>query len=165
MPPSGLVADATGIDLGLGTGVETGGGGADGRGRGTGSGTGSGDGAGSTRYARARWIMKPTDADFHRVWPAREVSGKRVRQNGWAYLGCRVKPNGQPYDCRTLYETPASIGMGAAAIDVATRSRVRPVTRNGVAWADVPVLIPVVFGPNAIKIPRVNEAASALPAR
>jgi len=88
-----------------------------------------------------------------------------VRQDGWAYLACRVRPNGQPLDCRTLYEQPASIGMGAAAIDVATRSRVRPVLRNRTALYDLPVLIPVIFGPEMVQIPRFSEAVSAPPAR
>lgn len=164
LPPSGQVVDATGIDLGLGTGVDAGGG-SDGRGTGTGRGAGRGDGDGFARYARAAWITKPKDADFYRVWPMREANGKRVRQPGWAYLACKVKPDGQPYDCRTLYETPKAIGMGAAAIDVATRARVRPVFRNGVALPDLPVLIPIVFGQVTIRIPRVSEAVSVPPAR
>lgn len=165
LPAVGRVVDAAKIDLGLATVAATGGGGTEGQGAGTGRGTGHGDGDGFARYGRARWITKPRDADFLRVWPTRDVDGKRVRQNGWAYLACRVRPDGQPHDCQTLYEQPASIGMGSAAIDVATRSRVRPVFRNNAALYDLPVLIPIIFGPQMVRIPRVSAEASALPAR
>jgi hypothetical protein len=167
LPPSGQLIDAPGIDLGLDTAADRGGGGADGHGGGTGTGQGTGSGAGDefARYGRARWLVRPTDADFYRVWPAREVDGKLVRQPGWAYLACKVTHEGQPHDCQALYETPASIGMGAAEIDVATRSRVRPVFRNGKALLDLPVLIPIVFGVKVIRLPRVSAAVSAPRAR
>lgn len=167
LPPSGHVVDAVGIDLSSGAGTDAGHDGADGRGSGSGRGTGAGagEGDGVARYQRAKWLSRPTGSAFDRVWPTRQVNGKNVRQIGWAYLACRVKSNGQPHDCQTLYEKPASIGMGAAAISVAAQSRVRPVFRNGAALSDLRVLIPIIFGHERINLPRVSAEASAPRAR
>lgn len=118
------------VGAGLGTGT----------GRGAGNGAGDG-GGGKVRYARASWIYRPTDAELRRFWPPDAV---RDRVSGHALLACRVPRSGRPERCWVVSDTPAGIGFGAAAVQMAPLFRIRPVLRNGKVLP-VPVIVPVAF--------------------
>lgn len=137
--------------------------GSSGAGIGSGSGSGAGTGAGGTigtptvTLGYAEWITKPSDEDVQREWPfrSRNVDARVV-------LSCRVRRGNRPYGCSVLYEVPAGLGFGQAAIRLTYRSRIRPMQVNGRDWYDLPVGIPFRFakGVRPLK-PLVSEEAPA----
>ncbi|MEA1083549.1 TonB family protein [Sphingomonas sp. CD22] len=142
-PPSAVVPSPFGADQDVAQLVgppSTGAGMGAGAGRGAGSGAGDG-GAGMTRYARASWIYRPSDAELRRFWPADAV---RDRISGRALLACQVPRSGRPERCWLVSDTPADMGFGAAAVQMAPLFRIRPVLRNGKVLP-IPVIVPVVF--------------------
>jgi TonB family protein len=54
-------------------------------------------------------------------------------EEGAATLECRVNRDGRLRDCIVISETPAGEGLGAAALEAATRARLSPRTRNRAA--------------------------------
>lgn len=142
-PPSAVVPSPFGADQDVAQLVgppSTGAGMGAGTGRGAGSGAGDG-GAGKTRYARASWIYRPSDAELRRFWPADAV---RDRISGRALLACQVPRSGRPERCWLVSDTPADMGFGTAAVQMAPLFRIRPVLRNGKVLP-IPVIVPVVF--------------------
>jgi len=142
-PPSAVVPSPFGADQDVAQLVGpplTGAGMGAGTGRGAGSGAGDG-GAGKTRYARASWIYRPSDAELRRFWPADAV---RDRISGRALLACQVPRSGRPERGRLVSDTPADMGFGTAAVQMAPLFRIRPVLRNGKVLP-IPVIVPVVF--------------------
>lgn len=139
--------------------------GAGSNGTGTGSGSGTGAGAGSgggsatatVTLGHAEWVTKPSEADFRHEWP---FSGRNV--DAQVVLSCRVRRGNQPYGCSVLYEKPAGLGFGQAAIRLTYRSRIRPMQVNGRDWYDLPVGIPFRFAQRVRPSkPPVSEAAPA----
>jgi len=142
-PPSAVVPSPFGADQDVAQLVgppSTGAGMGTGTGRDAGSGAGDG-GGGKTRYARASWIHRPSDAELRRFWPADAV---RDRISGRALLACQVPRSGRPERCWLVSDTPADMGFGAAAVQMAPLFRIRPVLRNGKVLP-IPVIVPVVF--------------------
>lgn len=142
-PPSAVVPSPFGADQDVAQLVgppSTGAGMGAGTGRGAGSGAGDG-GGGKTRYARASWIYRPSDAELRRFWPADAV---RDRISGRALLACQVPRSGRPERCWLVSDTPADMGFGTAAVQMAPLFRIRPVLRNGKVLP-IPVIVPVVF--------------------
>ncbi|RZL59873.1 MAG: TonB family protein [Sphingomonas sp.] len=142
-PPSTVVPSPFGADQDVAQLVgppSTGAGMDAGTGRGAGDGSGNG-GGGKTRYARASWIYRPSDAELRRFWPADAV---RDRISGRALLACQVPRSGRPERCWLVSDTPADMGFGAAAVQMAPLFRIRPVLRNGKVLP-IPVIVPVVF--------------------
>ncbi|HSV02838.1 MAG TPA: TonB family protein [Phenylobacterium sp.] len=68
---------------------------------------------------------------------------------GVASLDCRVRADGRLADCRVVSEAPRGQGLGKAALRMAGRIRMNPVSRGGRPTAGARVTIPIRFGPTA----------------
>jgi periplasmic protein TonB len=94
---------------------------------------------------RPDWIMRPDGDDVLRVYPARALSSRLA---GRARIICRISDQGRLGPCEVISETPAGLGFGDAAVQIASRFRMRPVewsTRLSVA--NRMIVIPLSFTP------------------
>jgi protein TonB len=87
-----------------------------------------------------QWAARPGADDFQRSYPA--VAMDRNLE-GHVTLDCLVQGNGA-LKCRVGDETPAGLGFGQAAIDIARTFRAAPIV-NGVRSAGKHVHVPIAF--------------------
>lgn len=88
------------------------------------------------------WVEKPNASDLARDYPklaeARSIEGRAV-------ISCRVDASGRLQDCRAVSESPHGYGFGAAALAMAPRFHMRPMTVNGRTVDDGKINIPINF--------------------
>ena len=75
------------------------------------------------------WVRKPNGEDLARVYPQAAI---RKNESGRATIECKVAETGALTDCRTLEDTPPGDGFGDAALKLAERFTMRPLTKDGV---------------------------------
>jgi TonB family protein len=103
------------------------------------------------------WLSKPSGADLVALYPPAAAAS---HLSGRAVLACVVDAEGALQDCTAPMETPPGAGFGAAALAMATRFRMRPMSRDGVPVAGAKVRIPINF---AIAPPPTLAAAASAP--
>lgn len=95
------------------------------------------------RIVRApRWLERPSGADLARAYPSAAAAAS---QSGRATIACIVEASGRLTACRTLMESPAGAGFGAAAESLAPRFRMDPQAGGGAPIAGAAVNIPILF--------------------
>ena len=92
------------------------------------------------------WESKPTGEDLASVYPAEAL---RAGLGGRATIACVTTAAGLLDDCRVLAEDPPDAGFGDAALELATRFKMKPMTRDGHPIDGGKVRIPIVFKPLA----------------
>lgn len=88
------------------------------------------------------WASKPKSADMQAYYPPALLKAKLT---GSAILFCVVKADGTAADCKVVQESPVGYGVGAAALAMSSKFRMKPMVVNGVAVDGGPAGIPVVF--------------------
>ncbi len=88
------------------------------------------------------WALKPTADDIARLYP---VAAMRGSIEGRATIDCRINAVGKLVDCSVTAEEPKGIGFGDAALAMASRFQMRPMTRDGVPVDGGNVRIPIRF--------------------
>jgi protein TonB len=86
------------------------------------------------------WLNLPTPAEIRAAAP-------RGPGRGEATLSCILNDDGQLTGCRVVSESPAGGGFGAAALSLAYRFRMSPLTAKGDSVGGAQVEIPIVFRP------------------
>ncbi|HEY5071043.1 MAG TPA: TonB family protein [Caulobacteraceae bacterium] len=92
------------------------------------------------------WIRRPSAQDLMDVWPA-QATKKGV--GGHAVLSCLVNVHGLLEQCQAVSEDPPGLGFGAAALLLAPRFQMRPMSLNGVPRPGGTVQIPIRFQASA----------------
>jgi TonB family protein len=88
------------------------------------------------------WASKPNGEDLAEFYPkAAAASGTP----GSATISCKIDVEGALMDCAVLTETPSDQGFGAAALKMAAKFKMRPMTRDGKPVAGGTVRIPINF--------------------
>lgn len=122
--------------------------GGQGDGRGTGSGSGDGTGSG-TGCGFPRLLQGPTTRDIVRAAEQRRI---RARVNATVNVRCELRADTRLENCRVLNETPAGLGFGEAAVQVAIdRFRFEVPRRDGqpIARCGIPLGIQFNLGGRA----------------
>lgn len=88
------------------------------------------------------WAAKPHAEDFSKAYPAIALM---LAFDGRATLRCQVSKSGALEACAVDDESPAGLGFGKAALTVAAKFRMKPVTVNGKPVAGGTVRIPLSF--------------------
>ncbi len=76
------------------------------------------------------WLKLPTSAEFNAHRSARAT---RMGRTGSAVMRCVVKSDGGLDQCVALSETPAGLGFGASAVDMAGLFQMAAKTTDGLA--------------------------------
>jgi len=90
----------------------------------------------------ADWIRKPTGEDFARLYPE---AAQRKNVPGRATIECKVQADGGLTGCQAIEESPAGEGFGPAALKMASRFKMRPLTKDGHAVEGGTIRIPIQF--------------------
>jgi TonB family protein len=90
------------------------------------------------------WIQLPTAAEVQGAYPA---LAKRGGVKGEAVLACTLDADGWLRACRVASETPVGYGFGPAALTLAGRFRMSPLTAAGDSVDGRPIEAPIWFGP------------------
>jgi TonB family protein len=112
------------------------------------------------------WVATPTADEAQAVYP--KAAAER-RLEGRATLKCSVTAEGRLQDCASIAEEPAGLGFGAAALAIAPKFQMRPVTKEGQPVAGGTVRIPIRFaGPTQLppgfrRMPTSDDLAKAYP--
>ena len=99
---------------------------------------------GSRPITNPQWLLKPTTADFTRLYPPR---AREHGVSGRATLECRVRGQGTLTACSVLSESPAGMGFGEATLRIAAKFRMRPRTTDGHPVEGRRVRVAVVWNP------------------
>jgi periplasmic protein TonB len=86
------------------------------------------------------WLQLPTPAEIRAAAP-------RGPGRGEATLSCILNDDGQLTGCRVASESPAAAGFGAAALSLASKFRMSPLTAKGDSVGGAEVEVPIVFRP------------------
>lgn len=112
------------------------------------------------------WDRRPTPEDLRRAWPL----ARSMDLNGFAVLVCVIGTQGAPEECRTAGESPAGLGVGAAALSLTDRYRL-PAARVTGGMVGRRVLVMTAFldivalDSGTYRPPAVTPARRALGAR
>lgn len=106
------------------------------------------------------WISKPSGEDMARFYPA---IPQLLGIPGRALISCTVSALGMLGACQLISETPAGVGFGAAAINMAPLFHMRPKTLDGALVAGAQVNIPMHFLLEATQTPSQAAAPAGLP--
>jgi len=90
------------------------------------------------------WAAVPTGADLGSAYPPAALS---ARLAGAAEIACVTTAEGFLTGCQVTAESPAGAGFGAAALALAAKFRMKPITRDGLPVAGGQVRIPIQFLP------------------
>jgi TonB family protein len=88
------------------------------------------------------WLNKPSAEDLARFYP-KAASKKGL--DGRATIRCSVNAEGLLVDCAAISEDPAGEGFGDAAVAMASKFKMRPMTKDGVPVTGGIVRIPMRF--------------------
>ncbi len=88
------------------------------------------------------WISRPVPADLVDAYPA---DAAKAHLEGRALMRCGVAVDGGLVNCKVLSATPTGAGFGEAALKLAARFQMKPMTRDGRPAAGGIVRIPVRF--------------------
>lgn len=88
------------------------------------------------------WAEKPTGEDMAALYPPEAV---KSGLEGRATIGCVTTAEGLLADCQVVAEDPPGAGFGDAAVALAAKFRMQPMTKDGQAVAGGKVRIPIVF--------------------
>lgn len=138
LPLRAGTAASDGRGVGIASGCGTGG---EGHGTGNGRGDGDGPGEGRLRFALAEWIEKPPQDLIDEAFPRMARNGG---VSGVAVLLCFVPTPGRPKSCSIAAERPRGSGLGAAALGLYPKFRIRPVMKGDEVY-QAQVLVPVTF--------------------
>ena len=94
------------------------------------------------RVMNPNWLERPTAADLDRVYPP---AAKAARLGGRVLMACDVAPDGALTNCVVVSETPADQGFGEAALRLAPRFRMSPLSGEGRPVGGGKVRIPITF--------------------
>jgi TonB family protein len=112
------------------------------------------------------WVAKPSVEDAQAVYP-KAAAEKRLE--GRATLKCGVNGEGFLRDCASIAEEPAGQGFGAAALAIAPKFQMKPLTKDGVPVAGGTIRIPIRFAnpahlaPGFRRMPSTDDMAKAYP--
>lgn len=90
------------------------------------------------------WVARPTGADLSELYPPEAA---RSGLSGRVLLACGVDAEGALQACSVERETPPGQGFGVAALAMATKFRMKPLSLDGAPVAGGHVRIPIVFQP------------------
>jgi TonB family protein len=88
------------------------------------------------------WLSKPTGADIAELYPKAAAA---ANIEGRATLRCHVAATGDLIDCAAVNEEPLGQGFGQAALAMAAKFKMRPMSKDGVPIAGGQVAIPIKF--------------------
>jgi|GEM_PF-1549269 TonB family protein len=88
------------------------------------------------------WVAKPTGDDLAALYP-KDAAANQVE--GRATIRCSVTTEGLLADCLVASEEPPGAGFGPAAVSMASRFRMRPMTKDGRPVGGGTVSIPIRF--------------------
>jgi TonB family protein len=91
----------------------------------------------------ASWMRLPNRHDYVRFYPA---AARPRHVPGEALVRCTIGYNGVLMGCRVLGETPAGYGFGAAALQLASRMRLNPITASGQSLGGQVIDLPIAMG-------------------
>src|SRR6185312_6463421 len=74
------------------------------------------------------WLSKPTGDDLAALYP-KQAEANQIE--GRATIRCSVTTDGLLADCSVVSEEPPGAGFGPAAVSMASRFRMRPLTKDG----------------------------------
>jgi TonB family protein len=114
------------------------------------------------------WVATPSVDDAQAAYP-KAAAEKRLE--GRATLKCGVNADGFLKDCASIAEEPAGQGFGAAALAIAPKFQMKPLTKDGVPVAGGTIRIPIRFAnpvqmaPGFRRMPSTDDLAKAYPAK
>jgi len=88
------------------------------------------------------WASKPSGEDLAEYYPKAAAAS---RTPGVATISCAIDAEGALVNCTVAAETPPDQGFGAAALKMAPKFKMRPMTRDGKPVAGGTVRIPINF--------------------
>ncbi len=88
------------------------------------------------------WLAKPSAKDLTELYPKDAATNKI---EGSATITCTVDASGALVNCSAIAETPPGAGFGAAAVGMAAKFKMRPMTKDGQPFAGGIVRIPIRF--------------------
>jgi protein TonB len=91
-----------------------------------------------------RWLERPHASDLERHYPP---AAAQAAVGGRVVLGCTADAYGGMTDCVVASETPAGLGFGQAALQLAPEFRLAPRMSDGSPVAGIKVRLPIVFQP------------------
>jgi TonB family protein len=100
------------------------------------------------------WVQLPGGDEMSRFYPP---IASALSISGFVTMVCSVNSLGMVENCKVANETPAGIGFGAAALQMASYFRMKPRTVNGASVSGAKVNIPFRFNMD-------NQASEAEPA-